>query len=113
MGFLSDVAPLWFIAFLVWNLGFWSRFIVWSRAANLDTKKRMLVFLGVPISRMQQDISGAMFQIDAYLLSVAACVLGVLVQDKVSRLWVFLLLTLPSIWVALGLVRLLIRKKTF
>jgi hypothetical protein len=70
MVFLSDVASLWFISFLIWNLGFWSRLIAWSRVANLETKKKVLVFVGIPISRMQQDLSGAMFQVAAYLLSV-------------------------------------------
>jgi hypothetical protein len=35
----------------------------WSRITNLETKKKTLILLGIPISRMLQDMSGAMFQI--------------------------------------------------
>ncbi len=102
-------APIYFGPLLFWNLGFWSRFIGFKEV-KLPAKDKIQVMLGIPLTRMRTDMTGAMLQIAAYLIAVEAAVLSLLIQNRVWLAGIYFALFWPSIWLALEIVKLLVRK---
>lgn len=101
---------MWLLVILMWGLGFCSRVVTWHGRVQLKTREKMYLVFGVPISRDFGDLAGSVAQINAYLVVVSANILFMFIQDQVLWGGVVGLLALPSIWIALGIVRLLARK---
>ena len=105
--FSLEILPLYFTAFLIWNLGFWVRVKRWFGGIKMGIREKICILVGVPISQIPVEIAGVMFQIAAYLLSIGAYILSVFAQDRALRAGIFALLLWPSFLGGLKLARFL------